>query len=323
MITSGVEKDNDSPPTVAVLLFNAVEIIDFAGPWEVFGGAGYRVFSVAEKLDPVTTVYGQKITADYTFENSPKADVLLVPGGGVRGAVNNPTLIKWVQDKATESKYVMSVCTGAFILAKAGLLDGLSATTVSGGIANLATAGKNIKVVYDKRYVDNGKIITTAGLSSGIDGSFHLVSKMLGKGVAQLTALGIEYDWDPNGRFVRAALADRYLPDGSQFLGPFLQGNQAELITNEGDTDHWELMLLVSDPKSAAEIIDELSKRIKANTSHTRGPVALSEPSGSTNSARINWKFTDEKGIAWRGVAVASAAEKGKFALSVKLAHAV
>jgi len=180
-----------SPPTVAVLLFNAIEIIDFAGPWEVFGGAGFHVFSVAEKLDPITTVYGQKVTADYTFENSPKADVLLVPGGGVRGAVNNSNLIKWVQDTAKESKYVMSVCTGAFILARAGLLDGLSATTVSGGIANLATAGTNIKVVYDKRYVDNGKIITTAGLSSGIDGSFYLVSKMLGQGKAQQTALGI------------------------------------------------------------------------------------------------------------------------------------
>jgi putative intracellular protease/amidase len=119
----------------------------------------------------------------------------------------------------------MSVCTGAFILAKAGLLDGLSATTVSGGIANLASAGNNIKVVYDKRYVDNGKIITTAGLSSGIDGSLYLVGKMMGKGVAQLVALGIEYDWDPEGKFVRAALADRYLPDGSQFLGPLPAGN--------------------------------------------------------------------------------------------------
>jgi putative intracellular protease/amidase/DNA-directed RNA polymerase subunit RPC12/RpoP len=314
----------DSPPTVAILLFNSVEIIDFAGPWEVFGGAGYKVFSVAEKLEPVTTVYGQKITADYTFENGPKADVLLVPGGGVRGAVDNPKLIKWVQDKAKESTYVMSVCTGAFILAKAGLLDGLSATTVSGGIANLATAGTNIKVVYDKRYVDNGKIITTAGLSSGIDGSFYLVAKMLGKGAAQQTALGIEYDWDPDGKFVRAALADRYLPDARH--SGVLQGTQAEMISTEGGTDHWELKILVSDPKSAAEIIDVLSNRLKSGTSHTRGPVVLSAATGneSASSSQIKWTFTDDQGRGWRGLAVAepSPASKGKFILSLKLARA-
>jgi DNA-directed RNA polymerase subunit RPC12/RpoP len=96
LILAGGAKDEDSSPSVAVLLFNGAEIIDFAGPWEVFGGAGYHVFSVAEKPDSITSVYGQKLTADYTFENSPKADVLLVPGGGVKGAVNNPALIKWV-----------------------------------------------------------------------------------------------------------------------------------------------------------------------------------------------------------------------------------
>src|SRR6476646_2054494 len=142
--------EKEKTPTVAVLLFDHVEIIDFAGPWEVFGGAGYKVFTVAEKSDPVNTVYGQKIVADYTFDNSPKADVLLVPGGGTRDAVNNPKLIAWVQKNAKDSTYVMSVCTGAFILAKAELLDGLSATTVRGGIDNLAKAGRNIKTVYDK-----------------------------------------------------------------------------------------------------------------------------------------------------------------------------
>src|SRR5947209_15949483 len=222
----------DKKPTVAILLFDHAEIIDFAGPWEVFGGAGYKVFTIAEKTDPVNAVYGQRVVADYTFGNSPRADVLLVPGGGVGGAVNDPKLIKWVQDNAKDSSYVMSVCTGAFILAKAGLLDGLTATTVRGGIDQLATAGKNIKTVYDKRYVDNGKIITTAGLSSGIDGAFHLVSKMLGRGAAQQTALGIEYKWEPESKFARAAYADRYLPN--------FKGFDAQIISTDGDTDRWE-----------------------------------------------------------------------------------
>src|ERR1043165_5805932 len=197
---SAQSDENNKTPTVAILLFDRVEIIDFAGPWEVFGGAGYKVFTVAEKSNPANSVHAQRILADYTFENSPRADVLLVPGGGVGGAVNNPNLIKWVQDSAKNSTYVMSVCTGAFILAKAGLLDGLSATTVRHAIENLATAGRNIKPVHDKRYVDNGKIITPAGLFSGIHGAFYLVSKMMGLGAAQQTALGLEYNWDQIGK---------------------------------------------------------------------------------------------------------------------------
>src|SRR5215468_8402887 len=140
-----VDKEQaDNSPTVSILLFDHVEIIDFAGPWEVFGGAGYKVFTVAEKTDPINAVYGQRLVADYTFESNPRADVVLVPGGGVRDATNNPKLIKWLQDNQRDSQHVMSVCTGAFILAKAGLLDGLSATTVRSGIDQLATAGKDI-----------------------------------------------------------------------------------------------------------------------------------------------------------------------------------
>ena len=320
LILANGQKDENSLPTVAVLLFDSVEIIDFAGPWEVFGGAGYQLFSVAEKLDQITTVYGQKITPDYTFENSPKPDVLLVPGGGVRGAIANANLIRWVHETAKISKYVMSVCTGAFILAKAGILDGLTATTVSGGIANLATAGKNIRVVYDKRYVDNGKVITTAGLSSGIDGSLYLVAKMLGKGAAQQTALGIEYNWDPNGKFVRAKLADRYLPDGIRSAS--LQGAELQLISTEGDVDRWQISMLVSVPKSATEIIDLVKDRLKAGNSHMRGAVVLGQSNQrSPTEAHLDWKFTDELGVGWTGFATASPEGKG-FTLTVKLAHA-
>ena len=86
-----------SPPTVAVLLFNGAQIIDYAGPWEAFGEAGFRVFTVSENTNPILSVFGQKITADYTFANSPAADIMLIPGGGVQDAVNNPALIRWVR----------------------------------------------------------------------------------------------------------------------------------------------------------------------------------------------------------------------------------
>ena len=309
--------EKEKTPTVAVLLFDHVEIIDFAGPWEVFGGAGYKVFTVAEKSDPVNTVYGQKIVADYTFDNSPKADVLLVPGGGTRDAVNNPKLIAWVQKNAKDSTYVMSVCTGAFILAKAELLDGLSATTVRGGIDNLAKAGRNIKTVYDKRYVDNGKIITTAGLSSGIDGAFYLVSKMMGKGSAQQVALGLEYKWDPEGKFARAAYADRYLPN--------FQGLDAKLISVDGDTESWKVEALITKPASLAEIVELTKNQIATKTTHVSSNVTVeSHDRRNPDRSEISWKFNDDLGRAWVGFTVVepSADEKGKFNLTLNLARA-
>ncbi len=314
LILANGERDENSASRVAVLLFDGAEVIDYAGPWEVFGGAGFEVISVAEKLDPINAVYGQKVTADYTFENNPKMDVLLVPGGGVGGAVANTKLIKWVQDQAQQSKYVMSVCTGAFILAQAGLLEGLSATTVRGGIDKLATAG-HITPVYNKRYVDNGKIITTAGLSSGIDGAFYLVSKMLGKGVAQQTALGLEYNWDPDAKYVRAMLADKYLPNFRPLDGT--------TISVAGDERHWEWKSLIANPKSLAEIMDLTQKEIASNTPHASSAVRVT-PRGhrNANRAEIEWKFKDDLGRGWEGSAVAeSAAEKGKFSLTLRLAR--
>ena len=303
----------DKTPTVAILLFDRVEIIDFAGPWEVFGGAGYKLFTVSEKTDPVKAVYAQRVLADYTFGNSPRADVLLVPGGGVGGAVDNANLIIWVQDSAKTSTYVMSVCTGAFILAKAGLLDGLSATTVRGGIDSLATAGINIKPVHDKRYVDNGKIITTAGLSSGIDGAFYLVSKMKGLGVAQQTALGLEYNWDPQGRFARAAFADRYLPAFTGF--------DWQTLSVSGDSERWDLKVLVSKPASMAEIVELTQKQLVSNTPHVGSAVAVTTRRATGEGSEMAWTFKDDENRRWNGEGAvrASADETGKFVMTLKL----
>ena len=307
-----IEKSEaDAAPTVSILLFDRAEIIDFAGPWEVFGGAGYKVFTVSEKPEPINCVYGQRVTADFTFDNSPRADILLVPGGGVVDSIHNPKLIKWVQDNSKQATHVISVCTGAFILAHAGLLDGLTATTVRGAIDNLAAAGKNIRTVYDKRYVDNGKIITTAGLSSGIDGALHLVSKIDGLGTAQLVALGLEYDWDPEGKFARAALADRYLPN--------LNGFKWKVLSSSGDVDRWQFKALVFEPALAADILDSAGKQIAASTPHASGAVTVKTVVKS-DQPKIDWKFRDENGRAWIGaVNVEPAPEKGKFVMTLTL----
>jgi putative intracellular protease/amidase/YHS domain-containing protein len=202
----------DSPPQddrqkVAILIFEGVQIIDYTGPYEVFGEAGFNVYTVAEKPGTLTTAMGMKVTPNCTFDNAPVPDVLVTPGGNVD--TGNAAVVEWVKTVAPKSKQVMSVCNGAFWLAKAGLLEGQSATTFHAVIDALRESAPNTKVVSDKRYVDNGKVITTAGLSSGIDGALYVVSKMQGFGAAQAVALGMEYNWDPKSTYARAALADK------------------------------------------------------------------------------------------------------------------
>ena len=322
LVPAGVSEEG--PPKVAILVFNGTELIDIAGPWEVFGTAGFLVHTVAEKRKPLTMVFGQKMIPDYTFKNAPKADILLVPGGGVFGYLKNEKLIRWIQEKAKNVNHVMSVCTGAFLLAKADLLEEQTVTATYGMIEDLMTA--RTRVVYDQRFVDNGKILTTAGLSSGIDGAIHLVSKILGRGEAQSVALRMEYPWDPDGKWARAALADRYLPDGLAYATPKIKGAQAKMISTEGTTDRWETKLLFSMPTTSAAIIALLLDRIGASTasqgmfkpqSHMRGAPNVSSPTEN----EIRWTFVDDQGRDWNGVSTVEPAPdaQGKFIVTFKL----
>ena len=195
--------------TLGVLLFPGFELLDVFGPLEAFGirpaQEHFETLLVAEKVGAVESAQGPKAVAEADLDDSRPLDFILVPGGfGTRKEASNSQLLEWIVRQARDAERVMSVCTGAFILAKAGLLDGLTATTVSHAIDELGKFSPKTNVVTDQRYVDNGKIITTAGLSSGIDGAFHLIAKIKGKGEAQVTALGMEYQWDPDSKFARA-----------------------------------------------------------------------------------------------------------------------
>jgi putative intracellular protease/amidase len=313
--------NGEGPPKVAVLIYNGAEIIDFAGPWEAFGTAGFLVHTVAESTQPHMMVFGQTIVPDYTFANSPKADVLLVPGGGYGEAFKTPGLIDWLKQKTADVAHVMSVCTGVMILAKAGLLDGLSATVTYGMEDDLAQFAPKVKVLSPRRFVDAGKIITTAGLTSGIDGALHLIGKMTSPGSAESVALGMEYNWSPNSEFSRAGLADRYLPDGLRFGRARLRGAQAEMISTAGDTSHWETKILVSDPKSDKEIIDLLTQRLAAPKSSYAERVAIA---ARPTASELRWTFVDDQAHQWRGMASSEAAAdaKDKFVLLLKVSRA-
>ncbi len=188
---------------VAILIFNGVQIIDFAAPYEVMGQAGYEVFTVAETTAAVTTAMGMQTTPRYGFTDHPRPDILLLPGGNVDSHLQNAALMSWVRSNAAAARYVLSVCNGAFFLSRAGLLDGLKATTFYGLIDELRAQTPDATIVADRRFVDNGRIVTAAGLSSGIDGALHVVAKVSGAARAQMVALNMEYRLEA-GRHLRA-----------------------------------------------------------------------------------------------------------------------
>lgn len=288
-----VEEAARKTKKAAILIFNGVQIIDYSGPYEVLGAAGFAVYTVAETREPVTTAMGLTVVPKFTFADAPQPDVLVVPGGGVEEARHNAATLKFITDVTAHTAVTMSVCNGAFILASAGLLDGLTATTTAGRIDQLRAEYPKTRVVDDRRFVDNGKIITTAGLSSGIDGALHVVSRVLGNGTAQQVALGEEYDWRPGSGFARAALADRLIPR----VDMNAIGNW-EVASTQGGTNRWELVLRGTSDRSAAQVMEHISRALTADAKWTSVKTA---DSGSTAPLTTVWKFRGRDGAGWTG----------------------
>lgn len=189
--------------SLAILLFDDAELLDFCGPYEVFSVASnqseepsFNVFTVAEKT-PVTARNGLSVNPDCTLATCSKPDILLVPGGiGSRREINNQPLIEWIKQCADEAELVLSVCTGALLLGRAGLLDRLEMTTHHVAFDLLREIVPSGTVCEDRRFVDNGKIVTSAGIAAGIDMSLHVVHRLLGSDVATATARHMEYPWE-------------------------------------------------------------------------------------------------------------------------------
>lgn len=190
--------------SVGILLFNEVEVLDFAGPFEVFSLAAtsktneklFDVQSVSENGKLITARNGLQVQPNFSFTNHPAFDLIIIPGG--YGAeeieIHNERVITWIQQQAKQAKIVASVCTGALLVAKAGLLDNLQATTHWMDLDRLEKEFPDVSVQRNRKFVDAGNIITSGGISAGINMSFHLVSKLCGQQVALETAKRMEYD---------------------------------------------------------------------------------------------------------------------------------
>lgn len=181
------------PKTIAFYLQDGVEVLDFAGPLQVFSYAGYEVFIVSKDKKSLKSQGVLTITPDYSIEDAPKADILAFFGGNATPVNTDQNVIDWIKDQ-NDVQYYFSVCTGAFILAQAGILDGKVATTFHDELLDFEVRYPAIDVRKGVRFVDNGKIITTAGISAGIDGALHMVAKLQGLNVAKRTAYHMEYD---------------------------------------------------------------------------------------------------------------------------------
>ena len=184
--------------TICFYLQNGVEVLDFAGPMEVFDAAGFKVFTVSRTREKILSQGILSILPDYSIQDAPPADILVFFGGETNTSTQDSALISWIRSRSKQSSYILSVCTGAFIIGKAGILDHKTATTYHSWIDGLQTALPATKVLRNVRFVDNGNVITTAGVSAGIDGALYLVEKLRGRETAKEVAEAIEYDkWIP------------------------------------------------------------------------------------------------------------------------------
>jgi transcriptional regulator GlxA family with amidase domain len=197
---------------VGIYVYKEVEVLDFAGPYEVFTTAArvnsrmqpdlpklFDVFLIAETEGTVSARANFNVQPHYTIQNHPKVDVLIVPGGVHIHELEMPGVIEWIANLSPQTKLTASVCTGAFLLAKAGVLQDKSCTTHWEDIPDLRAMFPALDVKEDVPWVDNGRIVTSAGISAGIEMALHLVAKLAGKYLAVKTARQMQYTWNNEG----------------------------------------------------------------------------------------------------------------------------
>jgi transcriptional regulator GlxA family with amidase domain len=191
---------------VGIVVFDEVEVLDFCGPFEVFSttrlneerrreeASPFDVLLISQSAQPIKTTGGMKVIPDVTFEHCPSLDILVVPGGwGTRKEMGNQAMLSFVRARAAEVQTLASVCTGALVLGNAGLLDGLCATTHWRALQMMQELFPKVRVDSKSHVVKAGKVITSAGISAGIDLALLVVAQYCGEGIARATARHMEY----------------------------------------------------------------------------------------------------------------------------------
>lgn len=276
--------------TVAILMFDGVQIIDFAAPYEVFGQARFNVFTVSADGTPVTTAMGLVVNVDHDFDDAPAADIVLVPGGNVDTVRKDDATLAWLRSRSGSADHVLSVCTGSFILADAGLLDGGQATTFHRAFTAFEEEYPEVTLLRDRRWVDSGKLVTSAGLASGIDAALHVVAERLGVRRARSIALHLEYDWSPEQGFIRGLMADRHVRMPERDL-ELPEGTVIDTVLQLGDTERWEIEYRVDSPWSPEELVAQLADAAAADAA-----LSVTE---TASPLETGWRYESEHGGRW------------------------
>ena len=241
----------------------------------------------------------------------PQADIYVIPGGNTSVASKNIEILDWIKKSVTKATVVMSVCNGSGFLGRAGLLEDQEATTTSNLIESLQKMVPSVRINRDKRFVDNGKIITTGGYLSGVDGSLHIISRFFGPTWAAIIARRLEYNWDPESKFAAAALADcNVYTIYNKFLLEELNG---EPITYSGDKEHWQGETIIRSHLTKDSLFSKLNEAIKTT-----------EKWDLKNSQHLKlastWEFVGKDSSKWTGeMKIANGKKQGDYRVNLAI----
>ena len=304
LITAQPEK-----PNVAILVYDGVQVIDHAIPFEVFGQYSLNnVYTVAKDPGPLTTYMGMRILPNHTFADAPPPDVLVLPGGDARDARRDPEITEWVRRTVGSADHVLTICTGVFFLIGSDLLEEARVTTWYDRQDDLERAVPSAEVVGEEIVVDNGKLVSAAG--SGIEGALHVLAKLHGDAWAEIVRLNMEYEPMPHELHVpRVEHADLNIPDAIYATFPW---RGAELRRYEGDRNTWT-MAWRFDPEQA---IDSLRVALATSLSESGWSLIDEETPASRQSSR--WSFEGRDGENWQGEIVLDE-ERGRVDLEARV----
>jgi putative intracellular protease/amidase len=280
---------------VAIVVYDNAEPLDWTGPFEVYNDAAragssngemaFNVYVVCKTTEPVNS-QGMTVVPNYSIENAPKPDIVVFPGGPSSKIYDDPAFFAWAKKASKEAEIAQSVCTGAFVLAKAGMLDNLEVTTHHGSIESLQRNYPKAQVKTGRRFVDNGHVVTTAGISAGIDGSLHVVARLLGRMVADDVANYMEYNWSPE-----ATLATQY-----SFLNPSTddRGRRAQTGDMQYSDKNYEQAeatyrsILKDDPDNR-DVLSSLGWTLSKRNQHLEAAQMFEKTIGDANDGHSAW----------------------------------
>jgi putative intracellular protease/amidase len=274
---------------VAVVVYENAEPLDWTGPFEVYNDAAnfgssngenaFNVYIVSKTTDPLNA-QGLKVVPNYSIANAPKPDIVIFPGGPSANIYDDPEFFAWAKKASAEAEIAQSVCTGAFVLAKAGMLDGLDVTTFHGAIEPLRKNYPNAHVQDGRRFIDNGHIVTTAGISAGIDGSLNVVARLLGRRIADQVATYMEYHWTPEAYLTTKY---SYLNPSTNAIGRRIQtGDMAYDEKNYGEAERLFRAVTKDDPTNA-EAWNDLAVTLRATNDHAHAAQAFAAAASSSS----------------------------------------